>query len=175
MAHYGMGKNAQTTVLKDPNTAYTKASLYWQGTVTTADGSQHLVTIRKGKGVDIGRAFGLPFAPIMTPSGLRKHLDALSAFKVEIVDAAKKNVAAVKASSKKIAELERQIGENAAADETENLVKEREAEIKRNCELVSEHAKTWRVYLDALYAYNAAANVFGVPAVEVINLGEVAA
>ena len=174
MAHYGMGKNAQTKVRKDPNAAYTKAALYWQGTVTLADGSSHLMTIRKGKGVDIARAFGLPFAPIMTAKGLRKHLDALSAFKAETVDAAKKNVAAVKASSRRLAELEQQIGENAAEDGTENLVKEREEEIKRNCTLIEEHAKTWKAYLDMLYAYNAAAAVFGVPIQETFKMGEVA-
>ena len=174
MAHYGMGKNAQTKVRKDPNAAYTKAALYWQGTVTLADGSSHLMTIRKGKGVDIARAFGLPFAPIMTAKGLRQHLDALSAFKAakeEALEAVRENSVAGKAY------LDAQDAVDAAAaalvqasgDEAVKLEAEL-AGLKAKADAAAEIARKTQEAsmgpigreIEARIAYNGAAALFGV-------------
>lgn len=174
MAHYGQGRFAHNKVAKDPNTAYTKAPLYKSVGVTLADGTSVTVTINKGKGVDIARAFGLPFAPIMTPKGLEQQLAALSAYKAakeEVRNAVWENGVANKAY------LDAQDAVDAAAaalvqasgDEAVKLEAEL-ASLKAKADAAAENARKTQEAsmgpigreIEARIAYNGAAALFGV-------------
>lgn len=175
MAHYGQGKNSPSRVVKDPNTAYTKAPFYKSVGVTLADGTVVTVTINKGKGVDIARAFGFPFAPIAAPKTLERWLDDISSYKAakeEVVKAVRENGIA------NTAYLDAQDAVDAAAaalvqasgDEAVKLEAELSG-LKAKADAAAENASRTHEAsmgpigreIEARIAYNAAAAVFGVP------------
>ena len=173
MAHYGAGKFACNTVLKDPDKAYTKASVHWLGNVVTADGSEHFVVIRKGKGVDIARAFGLPFEPISTPANLRKQLAALSAYKAakeEATKAVRENGVANKAyiDAQDAVDAAAAALVQASGDEAVKLEAEL-ASLKAKADAAAELARKTQEAsmgpigreIEARIAYNGAAALFG--------------
>ena len=177
MAHYGTGRSAHNyKVSKDPNAAYTKAPVHWLGNVLEADGTEHFVMIRKGKGVKIARAFGLPFAPVMAPDSLRRHLSALSSYK-PFEDAAADSVRTVKAAYKKLDETRDKLAEaidSGKYEDGKKLSAERDEAAKYYDKAVDEHTRKWDEYLKARDAYNTAAEIFGLRMLKILEPSGVA-